>query len=101
MGIMRHSYMKLVRTAKIKLNIKVEDILPTLQAYTRAFNFICQKGYDRKETNGVNLHKLTYQEVREYLPSQLACSSRMKATESLKSIFTKYRRDKRTKKVMP
>lgn len=93
--------MKLVRTAKIKLNIAPQDILPTIQAYTKAFNAVCREGYDRKETNGVSLHKLTYQTAREYLPAQLAISSRMKATEALKSIFTKYRKDKRTKKIMP
>ena len=93
--------MKLIRTAKIKLNISVDDILPTFTAYTNVFNFVCQEGYKRKETNGVSLHKLTYAATREYLPAQLAISARMKATEALKSIFTKYRKDKRTKKILP
>ena len=36
--------MKLVRTVKLKLNILVESIKPTLDAYTKAFNFVCQIG---------------------------------------------------------
>lgn len=81
--------MKLIRTAKIKLNMQEADIMPTLLAYTNAYNFVCQEGYKRKNYNGVSLHKLTYTTVREYLPAQLAISSRMKATESIKSIFKK------------
>jgi IS605 OrfB family transposase len=79
--------MKLVRTAKIKLNISVDEVLPTIQAYTKAFNFVCATGYEKKDKNGVSLHQKTYQETREYLPSQLAISARMKATEALSSIF--------------
>jgi len=81
--------MKLNRTAKIKLNASAEDFMPTMLAYTKAFNFVCQEGYKKKERNGVSLHKMTYEKVREYLPSQLAISSRMKATEALASIFSK------------
>jgi len=88
--------MKLIRTAKIKLNIKVEEILPTLEAYTKAFNFVCQIGFNKKISNGIELHKLTYQETRSdfFLPSQLACSARIKATEALKSTFTKMKHKK-------
>jgi putative transposase len=81
--------MKLVRTARIKLDIPAAELLPTVQAYTAAFNFVCKTGFDSKDKNGVSLHKKTYKVVREYLPSQLACSSRMKAAEALKSVFAK------------
>jgi IS605 OrfB family transposase len=81
--------MKLMRTAKIKLNVAICDILATVLAYTKAFNFVCAAGYKNRQRNGVSLHKLTYNKVREYLPSQLAISSRMKATEALASIFSK------------
>lgn len=84
--------MKLIRTAKIKLDLQVEDVLPTLLAYTKAYNFVCQEGYSRKNFNGVTLHKLTYEMVREWLPSQLAISSRMRATESLSAILKKKRK---------
>jgi len=60
-----------------------------MQAYTRAFNFVCETGFDKRDKNGVSLHKKTYRETREYLPSQLAISARMKATEALKSVFAK------------
>ena len=86
--------MKLIRTAKIKLNISAAEMLPTMQAYTKAFNFVCATGFPTKDKNGVSLHKKTYQEVREYLPSQLAISSRMKATEALASVFTKTKHKK-------
>jgi putative transposase len=81
--------MKLTRTAKIKLNISPAEILPTLELYTKAFNFVCQTGFPTKEKNGINLHKTCYKATREYLPSQLAISARMKATEALRSIFAK------------
>lgn len=79
--------MKLQQTAKIKLNIPVEDILPSLILYTKAFNFVCEIGFNKKCFNGVTLHNLSYQETREYLPAQLAISARMKATEAIKSVL--------------
>lgn len=86
--------MKLRQTAKIKLNIPLAAVLPTIHAYTKAFNFICQVGFPIKEKNRNNLHKLTYYKVRNKfsLPSQLTISSINKAAETLKSIFvrTKY-----------
>jgi IS605 OrfB family transposase len=83
--------MKLSRTAKLKLNVKIDQILPSLQAYTKAFNLVCQVGYDKKIYNAIELHKLTYQNCRENfnLPSQLAISARTKAVEALKSIKSK------------
>ena len=81
--------MKLIRTAKIKLNMGKDEILPSIEAYTKAFNFVCQEGFKKKDKNGVSLHKKTYYTVREYLPSQLTISSRMKATEALASVFDK------------
>lgn len=86
--------MKLIRTVKIKLNMLASEALPTIQAYTKAFNFVCQEGFTKKDKNGVSLHKKTYKVVREYLPSQLAISSRMKATEALISVLTKTKHKK-------
>lgn len=74
------------RTAKIKLNENIDVFNDTIIAYTKAYNFVCETGFPTLETNGVNLHNLTYFKTREYLPSQLAISARMKATESLKSV---------------
>lgn len=78
--------MKLIRTAKIKIDQPKELFEPTIQAYTQAYNFVCQTGYQTLDTNGVSLHNKTYTETRKYLPSQLAISARMKATETLQSI---------------
>jgi len=84
--------MQLSRTVKIKLNIPIEIIKPTIEAYTKAFNFVCQVGWNDSDSNGVSLHHKTYKELREYLPSQLAISARMKATEALKAIRAKIRK---------
>jgi IS605 OrfB family transposase len=83
--------MKLSRTARLKLNVEVDKILPSLQAYTKAFNLVCQVGYNAKQYNGIELHKLTYKDCREKfeLPSQLAISARTKAIEALKGIKAK------------
>jgi len=78
--------MKLVRTVKLKLDIPLEVIKPTVDAYTKAFNFVCQTGWNDSNSNGVSLHNKTYSTTRKYLPSQLAVSARMKATESLKAV---------------
>jgi putative transposase len=83
--------MKLVRTIKIMLPNAVEALMPTVKAYTNAYNMVVKTGFDKKQYNGVKLHHLCYQDIREQfnLPSQLAISARMKATDSLKSIGAK------------
>jgi len=91
--------MKLSRTIKLKLNIPVETIKPTIEAYTKAFNFVCQAGWNDSDSNGVSLHNKTYLETRKYLPSQLACSARMKATEAIKAV--KARLKKKQKATRP
>ena len=78
--------MKLLRTIKLKLNIPPDFIKPTVEAYTKAFNLICQTGWDDSDSNGVSLHNKTYFITRGYLPSQLAVSARMKATEAIKAV---------------
>jgi putative transposase len=78
--------MELVRTIKLKLDIPVEAVQPTIDAYTKAFNFVCQIGWDDSDSNGVSLHNKTYAVTREWLPSQLAVSARMKATEAIKAV---------------
>ncbi|MDO9534777.1 MAG: transposase [Bacillota bacterium] len=84
--------MELTRTIKLKLNIPVETIKPTIEAYTKAFNFVCQVGWNDSDSNGVSLHHKTYSFLREYLPSQLAVSARMKATEAIKSVKAKLKK---------
>jgi IS605 OrfB family transposase len=74
------------RVIKLKLPISKEIILPTLKAYTKAFNYVCLYGYENNQYNNIKLHHATYKNIREYLPSQLTISSRTKAYEALKSI---------------
>jgi len=87
--------MKLVQTAKLVINCLDNEFLPTIQAYTNAFNYVCKVGFESKDTNGVSLHHKTYQECRKTLPSQLSISSRMKATETLKSVQEIIRKGKK------
>lgn len=84
--------MLLTRIIKIKLDIPIETIKPTIEAYTKAFNFVCQTGWNDSDANGVSLHHKTYKTIRKYLPAQLAVSARMKATEALKSVKAKIRK---------
>lgn len=79
--------MLITRTIKLKLNISKADVLPTLKAYTNAFNYICQIGWDDKDTNTVSLHHKTYAFTRQTLKADLAISARVKACETLKGVF--------------
>lgn len=90
--------MRLQRTIRLPLGASPVDVLPTMDAYTKAFNFVCQVGWKDSDSNGVSLHHKTYYECRERfgLPSQLACSARAKATEALLSVKARARKGKRT-----
>ena len=72
------------------------NFLPTFQAYTYAYNHTCKVGWDQKEFNGVRLHHLVYQDLRQSLPAQLCTSARMKATESLKAGRIRLKKNKKT-----
>jgi IS605 OrfB family transposase len=63
----------------------------TLAQYTACFNAVCAEGFPARISNGVDLHNRTYHSLRtQYpnLPAQLVCSSRVKATEAIKSALT-------------
>lgn len=90
--------MKLQRTVKLKLGISVETILPTIIKYTKAFNYVCDIGWESEDFNSVSLHNKTYKEVRKSLPSQLSCSSRMKASEALKGAIQKKKKNQKVTK---
>ena len=83
------------RTIKLKLYAVPSDFLLTMEAYTKAFNYVCQVGWKDSDVNGVSLHHKTYPTTKTYLPSQLACSARLKATESLKSVKTIIKKGKK------
>ena len=88
--------MNLIRSISVKLNVpNGDDLLDTFNKYTQAYNTVCKIGWDSKEFNGVRLHFLSYPVIRESLPSQLAISARMKATESLKSVRVKLKQKKK------
>lgn len=78
--------MELVRTVKLKLNTPINVFLPTIQAYTKAYNFVCERGWKDKDRNGVSLHHKTYKTAREYLTADLTISARTKAIESMKAV---------------
>jgi len=88
--------MNLIRSISVKLIVpEGDDLLDTFKSYTEAYNTVCKIGWDAKEFNGVRLHHLSYPLIRESLPSQLAISARMKATESLKSVNARLRKKKK------
>jgi len=63
----------------------------TLREHTDCFNEVVRLGFAQKCSNGVELHKQTYYDLRaQYpdLPAQLVCAARVKATETIKSALT-------------
>ena len=81
--------MVITRTAKIKLNISPEELLPTFRAATKAFNYVCEVGYKDRDFNSVSLHHKTYRQIRTNfsLPSDIAVQMRMKAAEALNKVL--------------
>ncbi len=57
----------------------------TLHEYTSSYNRVCKAGWDNQIYDSTRIHKLTYTQERSIskLPSQLVCSAREKAKESL------------------
>src|SRR5215212_2744913 len=90
------------RTLVLDLRPALEQaatLLTTISAYTSCFNAVAAEGYNSGCCNGVELHKRTYYPLRTEhptLPAQLVVSSRMKATEALKSTLTHKRKGRRT-----
>lgn len=88
------------RTIKLRLAPSSEQqriLTQTQESFTHSFNEVCLLGWESKQFNGVELHKLSYHAQREKynLPSQLAISARMKATEALASAKVKLRKKKK------
>jgi putative transposase len=89
-------YMNMIATRTIRIQLmptpeQVALLRQTLQEYTNSFNAVCQIADAQKVRNGVELHKLTYAEQRTStsLPSQLVCAARVKATEAIKSVIAR------------
>ena len=73
-------------------------LLETIQQQTACFNAVAELGWSRGITNGVTLHRETYRDLRSQfpnLPSQLVCSSRVRATEAIKSALTRQKQGRR------
>lgn len=89
--------MRLTRTIILPLDAKPKDVLPTIGAFTKAFNLVAQVGWADSDSNGISLHKKTYRRCRaEFgLPSQYACTARVKATEALLSVRDRVRKGKK------
>lgn len=88
------------RTIKLRLRPTPEQVsilTQAIQAYTDSFNQVSAYGWTHKVFNGIELHKATYLSQREMfaLPSQLAISARMKATEALVSVKALLRKGKK------
>ena len=77
--------MILIKVIKLCLKEDPNIFQSTIDAYTKAFDHTCEIGWNTKDFNGVSLHHKVYKTTSQYLPSQLAISARMKATEALKS----------------
>ncbi|OQX93188.1 MAG: hypothetical protein B6I17_03885, partial [Tenericutes bacterium 4572_104] len=90
--------MKLIRTVKLKLDVPISDLLPTFKNYTDSYNYVCTTGWNDNDFNQVSLHHKTYQTTKQFLPSQLAISSRMKASETLKICLRRKRKNKKVRK---
>ena len=90
--------MKCTRTIKLKIDTPTDTFRSTIESYTKAFNYTCRVGWKDEDCDGVSLHKKVYPTTREYFPSQLAISARMKATEALKSVKTKTKQVNRENK---
>jgi IS605 OrfB family transposase len=71
----------------------------TMHESTDCFNAVACLGFTRKCSNGIELHKQTYYELRAHypkLPAQLVCASRVKATEAVKSALDRQKKGRKT-----
>jgi putative transposase len=86
------------KTAITELAADPQLFLPTIAAYTDAFNQAAKAGYPAKVSSNVSLHNLIYEQLRNSSPlsSQLICSSIKKATEALKAGFEKDKKHGKT-----
>ncbi len=93
--------MKETRTIRIQLNTTPEQaalLMQTMHEYTNCFNEVCSLADMKRLYNGVELHKATYLSHRlsTHLPSQLICAARVKATEAVKSVLTRRKKQQTT-----
>ncbi len=71
----------------------------TMDEFANCFNAVADLGFTRKCSNGIELHKQTYYDLRAHypnLPAQLVCASRVKATEAVKSALDRQKKGRKT-----
>jgi IS605 OrfB family transposase len=71
----------------------------TLEQHTACFNAVASLGFTSKCSNGIELHKQTYYDLRARypnLPAQLVCAARVKATEAVKSALDRLNKQRKT-----
>lgn len=78
--------MEMVRAVKLQLQTSPEVFMPTIEAYTKAYNYVAKTSWEDNDRNGVSLHHKTYRKCREYLTADLTCSARTRAIESVKAV---------------
>ncbi|GHO47647.1 RNA-guided endonuclease InsQ/TnpB family protein [Ktedonospora formicarum] len=72
----------------------------TLHQHTACFNAVTDEGFHTGCSNGIELHKRTYYDLRAqhpHLPSQLVCAARVKATEAVKSALARLKKGHKTR----
>src|SRR5689334_11390192 len=90
------------RTIVIQLKPTPEQariLKATLEQSTACFNAVAALGFTSKCSNGIELHKQTYYDLRAHypnLPAQLVCASRVKATEAVKSALDRLKKQRKT-----
>ncbi len=73
----------------------------TIAGFTAAFNAVFRVGWDANEKNGVRLHHLTYRETKGECPnlvSDLLIQARVKATEALRSAFSRRKKGRKLRR---
>ena len=82
------------RTVKLLLQPVESDcfaLRQTLEQFTVSFNRVAQHGFTNNLSNGVKLHHATYKSLRKELPdlpSNLLIQARVKAAETIVSVFS-------------
>jgi len=90
---------EIIKTLKVKLNIVPQDrekLDKTLVEYNRLLNYLSPIAWEKKITNKVKLHHLTYYPARKKfdLPAQFICSARDIVCERMRAIIKRKRKSK-------
>jgi putative transposase len=78
---------------------QVSILRKTIEEHTLCFNTVAALGFTSKCSNGIELHKLTYYDLRKQYPdlrAQLVYAARVKATEAVKSALDRLKKKRKT-----